>query len=63
MEKSAFKKNGLTLQSSVPNPEFTIQSPLCILNDSYKKYQIHEPGLIKFWTGEWNLDPQVHKNM
>ena len=39
MEKSAFKKNGLTLQSSVRNPEFTIQSTLCILTNSYKKRQ------------------------
>jgi hypothetical protein len=37
MEKSAFKKNGLILQSSVRNPEFAIWFTLCILTDSYKK--------------------------
>ena len=29
----------------------------------YKKDQIHEPGLMKFWAGEWNLDPQFQKKM
>ena len=28
-----------------------------------EKDLIHEPGLMKVWTGEWNLDPQFQKYM
>jgi hypothetical protein len=37
MEKSAFKKNGLILQSSGWNPDFTIVFILCILMDRLQK--------------------------
>ena len=58
MEKSAFKKNGLILQSSGRNTEFTIQFTLCILINSYKKRQDSCT-----WTGEWNMDPQLQEKM
>jgi hypothetical protein len=28
-----------------------------------EKDRIDEYGLMKVWTGEWNLDPQFQKNM
>jgi hypothetical protein len=45
MEKSAFKKNGLILQSPVKNPEYAIQFTLWILIDRLQEK-----------TGSMNLD-------
>jgi hypothetical protein len=46
---------------SSPSPESRNHSPVLSMYLDWqmtKKTRIHETGLMKFWTGEWNMDPQ-----